>query len=499
MTRWAFLSALILASGCAALADDSAEATASIATERLIEPPVVETTAGRVRGLSDGKVASFKNIPFAAPPVGDLRWRDPRPPAAWRDIRDAAAFGPTCPQIARQGGGAGVPDEQSEDCLSLNVWRPANARRLPVMVWVHGGGHRRGSGSANLYDGTALARRGVIVVTFNYRLGLLGSFSHPSLDAESESASGNWGLADQVAALRWVRSNIEQFGGDPDRVTLFGQSAGAGSILAMLAAPSAQDLFSAAIISSPVAAALELDRESKRREVENAVSQLNLTNTEAASLRSLPASRWVEATAAISGLTMGPFTDGSLLPLSPREAFQNGVSTDAPLLIGSNANDSSVLPQFGVSLETLPTVARAEIAELDISGPGDPLTAALFAAPTHFVASAMADDTTTYLYRLDRAGGAHGYEVPFVFDNLDRLGLPKSRITQADRRFAVTLADCWVRFARDHIPVCEGFPKWPPVSRRRMLVIDDQPRLVEAPDPALVDLGIRLSLAEPVR
>ena len=211
---------------------------------------------GRLNGASRNGIERFLNIPFAAAPVADMRWRPPGAAPTRSGVRDATAFGPSCPQPVRPAIVAGgVADRQSEDCLQLNIWRPASATRLPVMVWLHGGAHVIGSGTFPAFDGSQLARDGVIVVTINYRLGALGYFAHPALTAEaaaSETPIGNYGLMDQIAALEWVRANIAAFGGDPARVTVFGESAGAIDIVTLLTIPQAAGLFSSAIVQSGI-------------------------------------------------------------------------------------------------------------------------------------------------------------------------------------------------------------------------------------------------------
>ena len=217
------------------------------------EPLTIDT--GKIAGAragADGKVRVYKGIPFAAPPVGKLRWQPPQPAAGWPGVRDCLEFGNTCPQQPYPAGSvyAQPPQPQSEDCLYLNVWTAADdaAAKLPVMVWIHGGALTRGSGSLGIYDGEALARRGVVLVTINYRLGPFGYLAHPALSRESShGSSGNYGVLDQIAALEWVSRNIAAFGGDPARVTIFGESAGSWSVCALVASPLSKGLFHRAI------------------------------------------------------------------------------------------------------------------------------------------------------------------------------------------------------------------------------------------------------------
>lgn len=214
---------------------------------------VVTTDHGRVSGVVAEGVESFKGIPFAAPPVGDLRWRPPADPKPWTDVRAGDAYGPACPQ--HMPAAWGLPDPKwSEDCLYLNVWRPESAKpgaKLPVMVWIYGGGFTIGNGASKIYDGTHLAQNGVVVVNMNYRLGRLGWFAHPALTAEAKGgATADFGLMDQIAALKWVKANIAAFGGDPANVTIFGESAGAMSVNLLMVSPAARGLFAKAITES---------------------------------------------------------------------------------------------------------------------------------------------------------------------------------------------------------------------------------------------------------
>ena len=216
----------------------------------------VATSEGGVAGVAAQGVVAYKGLPFAAPPVGDLRWKPPQPPAPRSTALQATEYGAACPQPDREdGGGVGRLPNQSEDCLTLNVWVASGTSataRLPVMVWIHGGAHRLGSGIAALYDGTELARQGAIVVTINYRLGLLGYFAHPAItaSAKADEPLGNYGVMDQIAALAWVQRNIAAFGGDAANVTVFGESAGAADILYLLTTPRAKGLFAKAIVES---------------------------------------------------------------------------------------------------------------------------------------------------------------------------------------------------------------------------------------------------------
>ncbi|WP_032986273.1 carboxylesterase/lipase family protein, partial [Cronobacter malonaticus] len=265
-----------------------------------LESPTVTTTHGDVRGLTENDIAVWRGIPYAAPPVGERRWRAPQPLTAWQGVRDATAFSAASWQNAgfcRELAG-GDPGAFSEDCLYLNVWAPATRETpLPVMVWLHGGGFTLGAGSLPPYDGQALARRGVVLVTINYRLGHLGFFAHPALEGEDPAGPVyNFALLDQIAALRWVQDNIAAFGGDRDNVTLFGESAGARSVLSLMASPLAKGLFHKAIVQS----GYTLPDIPRRKALLNGAAltrHLGLDNPTAADLRALPADTFWPLTA----------------------------------------------------------------------------------------------------------------------------------------------------------------------------------------------------------
>lgn len=300
---------------------------------------VVATAAGRLEGLTEGPLRVFRGIPYAAPPVGALRWRAPAPVQPWAGIRPATAFGPACLQKpARQEPERSLQNgPQSEDCLSLNVWAPAKAGTAPapVMVWIHGGSFRFGSGSLSVYDGSELAKRGVIVVTLNYRLGLFGTFAHPTLHAEDQANNrpgGNFGLLDAIAALRWVKDNIAAFGDDPAAVTLFGESAGGASVAYLMESPLAEGLFQRAIVESGGLSLPEYSRAKAETVATNLAAQLGAQD--AAALRAVPAAAIRDADTGIAD-TM-PFIDSTVVPDKMRAAFEAGRIQHVPLLIGSN-------------------------------------------------------------------------------------------------------------------------------------------------------------------
>ena len=300
----------------------------------------VRTDAGLLEGVRQGDLVVYKGVPFAAPPLGDLRWREPQPVPHWRGVRKAVAFGPGCVQDAST-----VPmrsGSYSEDCLYLNIWRPAASKAgLPLMVWFYGGGFATGSAAWDLFDGSALARHGVMVVTFNYRLGALGFLAHPELTRESgHKASGDYGLMDAIAVLRWIKRNAAALGGDPSHVTVFGQSAGSMMINDLLVSPEARGLISGAIGESSAAMA-PLDSRAPGAIASLATSEkagaglaARLGAPSLTELRKLPAERFLPGPP-----FAGPIVDGWIVPKAPRDAFASGRQAYIPTLVGSNAQE----------------------------------------------------------------------------------------------------------------------------------------------------------------
>ena len=359
------LTFLIAGSGCAGGGSSSSPSppapAGSPAASAVLDRPSVE--GGAIRGSRGSGVRFYLGIPYAAPPVGALRWRAPQPVLRWEGVRDCTAYGPSAPQQPGLEFGPLRVGETSEDCLYLNVWTPARSPgdELPVMVWIHGGSFTSGSGSMGIYSGETVAEAGgVVVVTINYRLGALGFLAHPALSAESpQGVSGNYGLLDQIAALKWVRRNIAVFGGDPRLVTVFGESAGAISILDLMASPLAAGLFQRAIVQSGILqeAAMGSQTGWPLREAERAgarfVRGLGVSDGETLEqMRALPVDALLRRTPASDFLTAGlpykPVVDGYLLPKSATETFAAGEQMDVPLLVGSNADEGSLfMPLMG--------------------------------------------------------------------------------------------------------------------------------------------------------
>ncbi len=482
--------ATVIASSCAHVDDASAP------------NPVVRTEQGLVRGTTSNGVQRFANIPFAAAPVGALRWRAPASPPTWRGVRDSREFGPACPQPLRPALVAGgVASRQSEDCLQLNIWRPMEARRAPVMVWLHGGAHVIGSGTFPAFDGGALARDGVIVVTVNYRLGALGYFAHPALAAEAAQArefTGNFGLMDQLAALRWVQDNIAAFGGDPQRVTVFGESAGAIDIVTLLASPHARGLFSAAIVQSGINMFEPNTLQQQESLGQRFMAQAGLNaDADLDALRTLSVESVLSASATSGAGLVNPFIDGRLVREAPSRAFAEDRALAVPLLIGANSNEASVIFAMGVQPETMTSLPNAEAAARTAYGlpnadrefARQALGDIWFVAPARWLAAQNARRAPTYLYhfdyslsarRQDAIGAPHGGEVPFVFQTLDYLQTLSAPVSEEDQRFAHALSLCWTAFAKLHQPTCSLAGEWPAysASRDELVLFGPEPRTV---------------------
>jgi para-nitrobenzyl esterase len=446
----------------------------------------VTIDSGPLSGTSADGIDKYLGIPYAAPPVGPLRWMPPAAPAPWSAPRDASAFGAVCPQPPRGDGvlamGAGL--KQSEDCLFLNVFAPHGASHAPVMVWIHGGAHRFGSGSGPIYDGTNFAKDGVILVSINYRLGPLGYFAHPALTkaAAPNAPLGNYGQMDQIAALRWVQRNIAAFGGDPHNVTVFGESAGGSSILYLLATPSAKGLFAKAIVESGggwFGAGGLADKETDGAAFASKAG-LDGANATPEQLRAIPVEKTFDMPAALG---FGPFVDGRLIPVSPTRAFATGAAIDVPLIIGSNSFEASLMQSFAIPPDRIIgrlTPAARQVYAAD--GADDTalaqavFTDSVMGAPAHWVAGQEAGGAPSWLYHFSYVasmqrgrvpGARHGSEIPYAFSTgsalASRFGIV---LTQEDTAMEHLVHSCWVGFAKTGKPECAGqtWPAYTPAS-----------------------------------
>jgi para-nitrobenzyl esterase len=440
-------------------------------------PLTIVTTGGPVRGVG-AEVSSFKGIPYAAPPVGPLRWRPPREPSAWTYIRDATQFGPQCPQTQPTG-------PMNEDCLNLNVWTPARSAtdRLPVMVWIHGGGFSLGSGSRPAFDGEALARRGVVLVTLNYRLGALGFLAHPALSRESaRGVSGNYGLLDQLAALHWVQNNVAQFGGDPSNVTVFGQSGGAYSICIFMVSPMAKGLFRRAILQSlPLMFQPAIQLKSAEAEWETKAPDI-------AALRMVSAEQILKQVVPRPPLSAGmhlfPVVDGWIVPKDPADPIGTTQQARVPVLIGYTVDEGNfflgtapksisgyqtfVQSKFGAA--QLEPILKMYPAKTDADAPE--ALARLFGdyeliTSTVLTARAMARVGDVHLYQFSRVsplsrrlwyGATHTADIPYAFDHV---AAPSADFEPQDKVVSEAMTGAWVGFAKTGDPNGKELPAWP--------------------------------------
>jgi len=487
---------------------------------------VVETTSGKVEGAASERLEVFRGLPYAAPPAGEHRLRAPRPVQPWTQVRPATDFGCWAPQNAPLTTLTGEePGTQGEDCLTLNVWTPGTDGRRPVMVWIHGGAFVAGSGVTSLYDGTRLASRGdVVIVTINYRLGVLGFLAHPDLaDADADDAAGNWGLLDQIAALRWVRDNIANFGGDPANVTVFGESAGGMSVSDLLAMPAARGLFRRAIVQSGPPNAITMDR------AEEVTAKLlaELGVASAAAIRDLPVEAVLAAQASLladrrAGLPLIPVVDGTSLPVAPRQALGDGAAAGVDLLIGTNRDEAKMFmvadpanrdADEGVLHRRIEAIFRyndvdrspnavidayrdARVRRGDSADPRELWSAIetdrMFRVGSIHAAEAQSAHASTYMYHFTwespamggALGACHALEIPFVFGTLGAPTMDRFVGSgPAAQLLSEQMSDAWLAFARVGDPNHAGIPQWPTydASRRATMEFGPQSRVRDAP------------------
>jgi para-nitrobenzyl esterase len=458
----------------------------------------VAVTGGRVAGVVTNGIVSFKGIPFAAPPVGPLRWKAPQPVKPWTGVKEASAFGPSCMQDPNFAKLFGAPPAIGEDCLYLNVWTPAKAAgdSLPVMVWIYGGGFVGGMTSVPAYDGTRLAEKGVVLVSVAYRLGVFGFLAHPELSRESGKGSGNYGLQDQIDGLQWVKANIAKFGGDPTRVTIFGESAGGIAVSMLAASPAAKGLFQRAISESggsfgPPRFANEGGLNVPPLKVAEAAGQSFLAKVGASDLkaaREVPAEKL--QTALGPGLQGGfwPVFDGDVLPGDQYELYQAKRFNDTPVLIGTNSDEGGLFARPGMTpalfesqiregygkhadaiLAAYPHATDAEAAKAG----KDIFRESVFAWHTWAWALLQAQNGKgkAYVYYFDHrtpqspTGAGHGAEIGYVFKNLGGPGGGVLGLAGPLRPEDVAMSDLvssyWVNFAKNGDPNGPGLPAWP--------------------------------------
>ncbi|KAA1251605.1 carboxylesterase/lipase family protein [Mycobacterium simiae] len=483
---------------------------------------VVETSYGAVRGIDDGCVRVWKGIRYAAPPVGDLRFRAPEPPERWTEVADATLFGPACPQPPIPNVPLELGAPQREDCLRLNIWAPADTQPgggKPVMVWLHGGAYMFGSGSQPLYDGRRLAQSGdVVVVTVNYRLGALGFLDLSSFSSARRRFDSNIGLRDALAALRWVRDNIAGFGGDPGRVTLFGESAGAGIVTTLLATSAAQGLFARAIAQSSPATSV-YDRGRAQRVAACILDRLGIDPSDVHRVPLVPTTALMAAAKEVfdevpvhnpGTLAFVPIVDGDVLTDYPVKLAQEGRSQPVPLIIGTNKHEaalfrlmrSPLMPITPHAITSMFNEIAAEQPDLQLpteeemglvysrirrrSRPVSIATDVGFRMPSVWLADGHSRVAPVYLYRFDYSTpllklllvrAAHATELPYIWGNLGGPHDPTLRLGGAKTAKAVSrrVRTRWVNFAARGKPVgAAGEPEWPAYDEadRRCLIID---------------------------
>lgn len=461
---------------------------------------VVSTSGGEVRGTVNGGAEAFLGIPYAAPPVGADRWREPQPVVPWQSARDASAFGPVCQQGVPAPWGPYTAEflaqpPMSEDCLTLNVWRPKGAAgKLPVLVYIHGGGFGGGAGSLPIYDGEKLAVKGAVVITINYRVGVFGFMAHPALTAESPlGSSGNYGLLDQIAALKWVRANVARFGGDAANVTVSGESAGAASVADLIVSPMAKGLFDKAIAFSGASMAVDVPPLATNEKVGTDLAA-KLGAASLADLRSVPAEKLVEATRYVPGVSSGPprlmfvpNVDGKVVPFDPIRA-SGPVASPVPLISGYNSAEmidpsvrtpaqfeAAVRARYGSSAERLlalyPHATDAEAVASNTLIARDRYMAGLLLWARERTRTAQ---QPVYAYLYDHAypvarggqswGAFHTSQLPYVFGNI---GIGDRAWSAADGRVVRQWQDRLLAFMRSGVPG----KAWPKVAKTTATVM----------------------------
>ena len=476
-------------------------------------PLTVKTAQGKVEGktINDGKVRAFLGLPYAAPPVGELRWRAPQPPAKWKGVRDAKKFGHHCAQ-GRVFADMVFPDAgPSEDCLVLNVYTPAEAKKgskLPVMFWIHGGGYAGGAGSEPRHDGSALPTHGVVLVTINYRLGVLGFLATTDLVQEGGGHAGNYGLLDMVAALRWVQGNIAQFGGDAGNVTIFGESAGSFAVSTLMASPMARGLFHKAIGESGAAFGATLATgklDIAAADGQKWVDSLGVKSL--AELRAMPVEKLIALAAAKGAVHFSTVVDGQLLTEAVPETYATGKQAHVPLLAGWNRDENSGLARemtaakwkafaaehFGeradAFLQAYPGATDEEAARSATAYGGDQFIG--FGTWKWIEAHVRTGEAPVYRYHFELPAppstfhpgryAFHSDDIEYVFGALDTR--PGAVWRPEDRTMSEQMMSYWTNFARTGDPNGKGLPVWPRYDTTKELIHLDQP-VTSGPDPA---------------
>lgn len=457
--------------------------------------PVVEAPAGKLRGVAIDDLRIFKGIPYAAPPIGANRWKPTQPMPTWSGVRNATAYGAACvqPKPRAESIYADEPPAMSEDCLFLNVWAPKGASNAPVIVWIHGGALVSGASNLSMYDGGKIAQQGMVFVSINYRLGILGYLAHPELSAESaENISGNYGLTDQTEALRWIQRNIAAFGGDPSNVTIAGESAGALSVMHLMTSPRAHGLFTKAIMQSTYMITLPELKQAKHGMPSAETTGVELAATMGAS--DLPALRAMDAPtlvskAAAAGYFPLPTLDGRTLLRQTVDAFERGEQAKVPIIAGFNQGEirslRMLIPPVPADAATYEAAIRARYGDLADAFleiyPSSELEGSILAITRDALYGWTAEKlmrTQTklgergYLYLFDHgyptADSAdlhafHAAEIPYVFGNIDRTApaWPEIPSTRAEWSYSRAMLEYWTSFAKSGEPHARGHLDWP--------------------------------------
>lgn len=482
---------------------------------------IISTKHGRIKGVQESNYQYFLGIPYAKPPVGDLRFCEPQAMEPWGGIKDTTKFGPIAPQNHQ--GDMPLELVEDEDCLHLNIWAPSTDKKArPVMFWIHGGGFLTSASSRPRFNGASLAAHGnVIVVNFNYRLGSLGFLDLPGIPP-------NIGIQDQIAALNWVRDNIKAFGGDPNNITIFGESAGAMSVAILLAIPATKNSFHRAIMESGATNPRDLRRDISRKGAEKFLSKLHIEKGDINALREVPWKKLMRVQKKIAGTIIDgktnpfrPFIDGKIIPEQPLEIIRKGNNSKVPLIIGFNEDELSILSFYldkvdegvkkamieivqtmihknGINDKALEKLNKAYEQEMDAAYRNTPykylytiLSDSMFRLPIIRQLEAHTEhqsDIYTYIfsYHTPKYGGAfHTLEIPFVFGTLEKADIPDGAIdTDAETQLlAKKMMDSWVTFARTGNPNHDGLPEWPPYnkSRRATMILSKAPKVEFAP------------------